>query len=140
MRERSGARSDHFRVTISLNGRNLGIWDTKDGGETDSEETRYKSGGGPQESLGGTNFVTQITASRMFRRGRDDELMAYMRKCVGSGEAVVKVLTLDSDGNPWTTGETYTGVWKRVSPPSVDSNSTDVAMVECEITPDAAVV
>lgn len=135
----TGARVDHFRVTMTLAGRDLGIWDTKEGGESDSEETRYRPGGLPEESLGGADTVTQITCSRMFRRGRDDQQIAFMRSQVGSGTAIVKVLNSDADGNPIGTGETYTGVLKRVGPPQVDSNSSDVAMIEVEITPNAAV-
>lgn len=135
----TGARVDHFRVSMTLNGNDLGIWDTKEGGETDSEETRYRPGGLPEESLGGATSVTQITCSRMFRRGRDDQLIRTMRAAVGSGECVVKVINADADGNPISTGETYTGVLKRVGPPAVDSNSSDVAMIEVEITPNAAV-
>lgn len=136
---RTGARVDHFLVTATLNGTDLGIWDTKEGGETDSEETRYRPGGMPEESLGGASTVTQITATRMFRRGRDDRLIKAMRAACGSGAMVLKVINKDEDGNPISTGETYTGVLKRVGPPQVDSNSSDVAMIEIEMTPDAAV-
>ncbi len=135
----TGARVDHFRVGVTLAGRDLGTWDTKEGGETDSEETRYRPGGLPEESLGGATTVTQITVSRMFRRGRDDEQIAFMRGQVGGGQAIVKVINADADGNPISTGETYTGILKRVGPPEVDSNSSDVAMIEIEITPNAAV-
>lgn len=135
----TGARVDHFRVTMSLDGEDLGVWDTKEGGETDSEETRYRPGGGVEESLGGATTVTQITCSRIFRRGRDDQRIAFMRSRAGWGQAVLKVLTLDADGNPFTTSEQYTGVLKRVGPPAVDSNASDVAMIEVEITPDASV-
>lgn len=135
----TGARVDHFRVTMSLDGVDFGIWDTKEGGETDSEETRYKPGGGPEEPLGGKQTVTQLTVTRMFRRGRDDELMSLLRRKSGSGEAIVKVVNTDADGNPWSTGETYKGVLKRVAPPQIDSNSSDVAMITAEITPRSSV-
>lgn len=135
----TGARVDHFRVMVTLADKDLGIFDTKEGGETDSEETRYRPGGLPEESLGGATTVTQITCSRMFRRGRDDELISFMRSKVGGGKVTVKVINEDADGNPISTGETYTGVLKRVGPPEVDSNSSDVAMIEIEITPNAAV-
>ena len=135
----TGARVDHFQVEVSLNNQDLGVWDTKEGGETDSEETRYRPGGLPEESLGGATTVTQITLSRMFRRGRDDDQIADMRSAVGSGQVSIKVMNTDADGNPISTGEVYTGVLKRVGPPEVDSNSSDVAMIEIEVTPNAAV-
>lgn len=135
----TGAKVDQFLVSATVDGRDMGIWDTKEGGETDSEETRYRPGGGPEESLGGSTTVTQVTATRMFRRGRDDTALRYLRSKAGHGEVILKVITKDADGNPWADGETYRGVLKRVSPPTVDSNSNDVAMVTMEMTPGSTV-
>lgn len=132
-------RADQFRTTVSVDGRDLGIFDTKTGGETDSEESRYKPGGGPEEALGGYATVTNITVSRRFKIGRDDILIGWLRSRAGKGSAVIKVLNVDEDGNPWETSERFTGVLKRVSPAEYDSQNTEAAVFELEITPNGEV-
>lgn len=130
-----GARVDHFRVNLTVDGRDTGIWDTKEGGETDSEDSSYKPGGGPRVSLGGSPTTGAVTISRLFMRGRDDDLIPYLRSKAGNGVVIAKIVATDKDGNPYKVLETYRGIFKRVTPPNIDSNSSDPAMLEVEFTP-----
>lgn len=116
--------------------RNLGIWDKKDGGETDSEEFKYKPGAmAATVSLGGTKNVGNVTCSRLYRLERDHSTVHQMLiSGAGKARAIVAQQPLDTDGNVFGQPIVWHGTLKRVTPPTVDSESSDPAMVEIEMT------
>jgi hypothetical protein len=134
------ARRDQYDTTVVIDGRNLGTFDTLTGGETDTDELTYRPGGmGPVVSLGGLTTIGQVVVGRLYRLERDHVLVHWLMGRVGKGEAVVSKQPLDPDGNAWGKPLTYRGVLKRVTPPEVDSNSTEAATIELEVTPRGAV-
>lgn len=133
------SRSDQYNVTVEVTygglTRALGTWDKLSGGEVDSEETKYFPGGmAAQVSLGGRRTVGNVTVSRLYRLDRDHPLVGWLLG--GAGKATVTVtkasMTIDSAavGNPLV----YTGTLKAVTPPEHDSESSDAALLEMEIT------
>jgi hypothetical protein len=61
----SPTREDTWLITASVDGRDLGVFDTSSGGELDSEESKYKPGGMAGEiSLGGTRTYGNLTRPR----------------------------------------------------------------------------
>jgi hypothetical protein len=134
-------RADQFDVRVSVDGTDLGTFDKLTGGEIDSEETTYKPGAmAPRISLGGSVNVGNVTVSRLFDLDRDGGLVHWLISRAGKGDVVVSKQTLDVDGNAYGRGITYRGRLKQVNPPEVDSESSDAALVELEITPSGAVV
>lgn len=131
-------RKDQWAVTVTIDGRNMvGFWDVLTGGETSTEELTYRPGGmGATLSLGGLTTVGQIVISRIYLLTRDHQTIKWLVSRVGKGRAVVTRQPLDVDGNAWGTRLTQSGVLMRVSLPEIDSNSTDAATVELEITPE----
>jgi hypothetical protein len=115
----------------------LGIWDKKDGGEVDSEEYKYSPGGMAQQvSLGGRKLVGNVTVSRLYRLLRDHATVHQML-ISGAGRARMILATqpLDIDGNAGTSRPiVYNGTLKRCTPPTIDSESSDPAMIELEMT------
>jgi len=133
-------RKDQHRVTVKLDGRNLGVFDVMTGGETDSDILTYKPGGmAPAVSLGGIPLVGQLIVSRLYTLDRDHPLVHWVLTRVGVGVVVVNKAVLDPDGNAFGKPLVTRGVLKRCTPPEVDSNSTDAAVIELEITPQGAV-
>lgn len=134
-------RKDQHRVTVVVDGRKLGVWDVLTGGETDSDELKYRPGGmAPQISLGGTVTVGQVIVSRLYKLDRDHSLIHWLLGRVGKGNAIVNKAVLDPDGNAYGKPLVTTGTLKRVTPPEVDSNATgDAATIEIEITPEGVV-
>src|SRR4051794_1412575 len=60
-------RADLFNVRVSIEGRDLGVWDQKSGGEVDSDETTYRPGGSEDQiSLGGPVTAGNLTISKLF--------------------------------------------------------------------------
>lgn len=114
----------------------LGTWDKKSGGEVDSEEYTYKPGGMAETvSLGGSKNVGNVTTSRLYRLVRDHQDLTQ-RFINGVGKARVRLAQqpLDVDGNSFGRPIVYNGTLKRWTPPEVDSEGTDPAMVEIEVT------
>lgn len=127
---------NQYRVHLTLDGEDYGVFDKKEGGEVDSEESKYRPGGmAPQISLGGQTEVGNLTLSRLYERDRDHARVHALMGRVGKGSVVVTVQPLDEDANPWEDPLVYNGTLKRVQPPDVDSMSSDPAMLEIEITP-----
>lgn len=139
-------RTDTWQVTVRLRDLtsgsrpmvNLGVWDKRSGGEVDSEETKYNPGGmDPAVSLGGRRNVGNITVSRLYRHERDHAGLARVF-IAGAGKADMEVaaLPLDVEGNAFGRPIVWKGTLKRVTFPEHDSESSDAALVELEMTVD----
>ena len=136
------SRQDQYNVTVVLeaNGAamprmDLGTWDKMSGGEVDSEETKYRPGNmGAEVTLGGYTTVGNVTVSRLYDLARDHGVIKSIVNRVGKVNVTVTKQNLDTNGSPFGTPLVYKGKLKRVTPPEVDSESADAAMVEIEIT------
>src|SRR5262245_3290209 len=133
-------REDTWLVSLSIDGRDLEVWDTLDGGEIDSEEAKYRPGGMAAEiSLGGTRTVGNITLGRNYDYLRDHPLMQWLVDRVGFGRCTIGRQPLDPNRVPQGSPTRYTGTLKTVTPPAIDSMSNDPAKIELEITIDGTV-
>lgn len=134
-----GNREDKYVVTVVVSrgneSRNLGVWDTFDGGETESEDTKYRRGGlSRQESLGGSKSVTNITSAHLY----DDFMQANEPWCeagVGNADVTMTKQPLDENGSAFGQPRVYTGKLIAWRPPSHDSQSSDPARLEIEVAP-----
>lgn len=131
-------REDTWLVTINLEGRDLGIFDKREGGEIDSEENKYPPGGLQAEiSLGGRRVYGEMTCSRYYDRERDHPIRGWLHSLVGSGRASIGVTPLDFHANPAAGGPTvHTGTLKTFTMPDVDSESGDAALLALAFTID----
>jgi hypothetical protein len=103
-------REDTWLLTVNVDGRDLGVFDTLSGGELDSEESKYQPGGMAAEiSLGGRKTIGNVTIGQT---------------------------PLDPMGARAGEPLTYTGTLKTVTPPDVDSTGTDAAQLTLEATID----
>ena len=137
----TGLRKDMWRVKLVVDGKPLDdSWDVLTGGESDTDELTYKPGGmGATISLGGSVTIGQLVVSRYYDQPRDDAQLHWLLSRVGKGQVKLTKTALDANGNPWGKALVYTGTLKRVTPPEVDSTSTDAATIEMEITPAGSV-
>lgn len=131
-------REDTQLLTLVLDGRDLGVWDKKEGGEIDSEENKYKPGGMAKEiSLGGTQTIGNVTFTRYYDWARDDDVLTFISPRVGNGRGALGVQMLDVKGAPRGRLLTYGGTLKTFTPPDLDSESNDAAMIALEFTCDS---
>ena len=142
-------RADTFEVVVylqDLTNRNrplvsLGIWDKRGGGALDSEELKYRPGSmGDEVSLGGRDVNENVTVSRLYRIDRD-HVDLRPKLIAGRGKARMEVhqIPLDVYGiaDPSMKAAVWKGTLKRISVPEHDSESSDAALVELEMSTDA---
>lgn len=132
------SRQDQYNVTASIKiageTRDLGTFDKFDGGEIDSEEALYYPGGMARAiQLGGRVNVTNVVLSRLYDLMRDHPLMGWLIGGVGKGEVTVTKTSLTVDGAAIPNPLVYQGKLKRNTPPPHDSESSDPALYEIEI-------
>jgi hypothetical protein len=131
-------REDTHNVTCSVDGRDLGIFDQKTGGEIDSEEQKYNPGGMVGEiSLGGRRTIGNVTIERYYDALRDHPLVPWLANRVGAARGVIGVTPRDAYGVVQGDPITYGGTLKTVSPPDIDSTGTDAAKISLEFTIDS---
>lgn len=119
-------RQDQWLVTVTLDGKDMGVWDTLAGGATTSTETKYRPGGmGEQVSLGGQDSVDNVTLGRLLNKQDDwDTMRTLMAARTGRATVTVSRRPLDADGNPWGDPLVYNGTLMTVTPGDTDSNAT----------------
>ena len=84
------SRQDKFLITVTVGGVPYGIWDKSTGGERDSDETKYRSGGQPnQVALGGPGTVSNVTAERRFLAERDMAVLKTLMPLAGKTRATL---------------------------------------------------
>jgi hypothetical protein len=128
------ARQDTGRITVTIDGRDFGVFESKTGGSGDSEETKVRLGSmGPQVSLGGPQTMENVTLKKLFDLDGIGREVPWLMARRGKATAVVTVQPLDHDGNAHGQRTTYTGYLKQVTPPDVDAQSNDPAYLELEI-------
>ena len=128
------SRQDTYSVGVAIDGVDHGVWDKMTGGEVDSDETKYKPGGmQPEVSLGGSKSVGNITISRLYDLDRDHTVIKTLLSSAGTAEVTVTKQPLDVNAVPYGAPLVYTGKLKQVTPPEVDSESSDAGLVEIEV-------
>ncbi len=127
----AGVRKDQYRVTVTVDGADTGVWDKSSGGGIDSDAKPYRPGGmGEVKTLGGQKSVDDMTLSRLY----DHDLYVMLIEKVGAAAVVVTTQPLDPDGVAFVAPTVARGVLKKVQGPEHDGDSTDPAMLEIEVT------
>jgi len=128
-------RASQYSVTVQVDDRPLGIFDKFEGGEGDSEETKYRPGAmGAEESLGGQATRANFSVSRRYRLDRDHPNAKWLDGRRGKGIVTASKQPLDTDGNPYGKPLVYGGTLKAVTFPDHDSMSDDPALLALEVT------
>lgn len=136
------SRVDQFNVTVSVtrivNGsaqtRDLGTFDGCTGGEIDSEETKFHPGGlAEQITLGGRRNVNNVTVKRLYDLVRDHPIAGWLAGGVGKAEVVVTKTSITVDAAAVASPLVYKGKLKQLTLPDHDSESSDAALFEMEI-------
>jgi hypothetical protein len=133
-------REDTWLVTCTIDGRDLGIFDTVSGGEVDSEEAKYRPGGmQPELSLGGSRTIGNLTIGRYLDTLRDWPLIKWLSTRTGVGRGTIGVTPLTPYGERAGEPLVYNGTLKTVTRPDIDSTGSDAAILELEFTCDGSV-
>lgn len=130
-----GTRKDTWAVSLTVDGVDYGIWDTLTGGEKGSNATSYTPGNmGAPYSLGGTIALGDVTLGRNYRLVRDhDQAMPKLLAAVNTGQCVIQQQPLEKNKKAHGRALKRTGLLMTVTPPEVDGNSADAAIVTVSI-------
>lgn len=127
-------RQSEARITVKIDGVDLGIFEDRTGGEGDSAETRYALGGmGGEISLGGRQTLTNVVLTCLYDTARQARLHWLYGRC-GKGRVVITEQPLDDEENVSGDPIVWTGTLKRVKPPDRSAGSDAAATLELEVT------
>lgn len=133
-------RVDQSLNTLSIDGKSYGIWDSLSGGGMDSEDVKDRAGGvWIEEAAGGPPTVENVVLARYYSLDRDHSIIHELFGLVGRGRCSASQHPVDPQGNPYGRPIVYTGILKRVTPPERDTNSSDIARIEIEISTDGTI-
>lgn len=136
----SPTRADTWRLTVTIDGEDWGVFDKKTGGKVNANGTTYKPGNMVKAiALGGVPTSDSISLQRNYDRVRDHSRIGRLVSRVGKGRVVVKQRPLDLDGNGYGDSIIWSGILDGVAAPDVDSESTSAAMLELDVIPDEPV-
>jgi hypothetical protein len=134
-----GTRQDTWLVALAIEDPanpgdpypDWGIWDTKTGGDIDSDDHLYYPGGMlPAYDLGGKPTPQSITLSRNYRIQRDHYRAQKLIDSVGKSNVRITIFPMDKYGNEHTPAIVYLGTLKTVTFPEINSeSSSDPGMI-----------
>lgn len=113
---------------------NYGTWDKLSGGGLSASTSSYKPGAmGPPVSLGGSKVAANVVVSRLYRLGRDHDVVDQLLASVGRSHMIITKQPLDLEGNSYGRPIVYKGTLDRVTPPEVDSEASGAGLIELEM-------
>jgi hypothetical protein len=122
---------DSSLVTAVVDGQPLGVFDSRSGGEVDSEVSkRYVGGQRVQQIYKGLRATGDVTITRGYERERDHELARTLEQRAGLAPMSVSEQPLDDEGNPWGKPKTWTGKLKSVNTGDYDAQSGEPRIIE----------
>lgn len=122
---------DSSLVTAVVDGQPLGVFDSRSGGEVDSEVSkRYVGGQRVQQIYKGLRAAGDVTITRGYERERDHELARTLEQRAGLAPMSVSEQPLDDEGNPWGKPKTWTGKLKSVNTGDYDAQSGEPRIIE----------
>lgn len=138
-------RQDNVYISASITDKNgvlnLGRWEDRSGGQSDSASTTYaKAGMGGRMALGGRQEVANVVIKRIF----DGEMQAAVERLrAGAGKARMQVTEqpVNDEGIAEGSLETWVGVLKsvHVGDRSTETNAAEVIELELVVEGEVAV-
>ncbi len=134
-------RTDTWLNTVTIDGVDLGIWDTFKGGDADSTVMTYRPGGMKDTRvIGGQKTVSPITLDRSIQMETDWAIVGkLMRASVGVSTVVVHRQPLNYNKQPYGTPLIYTGILKQVLPGDTDSQKADAQLWSIVMVPGSTI-
>lgn len=123
----------HSLVTVTVNGEPWGVFETRTGGGTTAEVSKYRPGGFlAQKARKGLPETEDVVVGRSWDRDRDYPL-TRRRDLVGNADVVVSDQPLDDTGSPWGKPDVYIGTLAGMTPGDSDANSNDPKSFELAV-------
>lgn len=124
------ATKSQVLITASVNGKSIGVFDTRSGGETTAPLAKYRPGGSRTEVIDAARPTTgDVTIGRRYDTKRDSALERDLRNKVGRASITITEQPLDVDGVKFGKPVVYSGKLSSVAVDDADSNSDETRMI-----------
>lgn len=135
-----GTRKDQSALSVTIDGEDTGIWETKTGGGMGSDnELIYPGARARPVSIGGKQIPGPVTLVRTVDLDRDWPIIKlWQGKCGKQKRVVVKDQALDEDDNVFGSPYVQTGTLTACNEPERDSKDSSAAQVTIEVAVDGA--
>lgn len=133
----SVATQNKAKVTVAVDGVDLGSFMTKSGGQSSGESLKIRPAGGENEiALASVKSYDPVTVAKLYT----DDMRAkrlWLDSKVNKAQMVVSSQRLDADDNPFGTPDVCRGLLIRFTPPDDDANASTEALCELEMSTEA---
>lgn len=135
-----GFLQSNFRVSVSLEGNNMGVFDKQSGGAVSADVQSYPPGGmaPPVVLAAPANKIDVLTITKLYTTDDHDNIDTWL-SAVGKGTCVVREQPLDQNRAAYGPPVVWTGILTSVLPPENDSTSNTPGMLTITITPGGTV-
>ncbi len=134
------SRKDNYRIEATVEGQELGVFETWGGGDRDSEDTPWTEGGSTSVPIGGQTSREPISIGRLVKPERDIPIYAWLDQICGKVEAVFTKQYVDDEENPIGKPIIRRGRLKKVTDPEADKNSSDASTFSLELSANSVAV
>lgn len=116
-------------VTVTVDGRSLGVFDTRTGGGIKADVKTHRPGGmGGLKTYSALPTYDNVEVSRVRELERDHELTRWLDSRAGRAPMTVSEQMLDENGNRWGRPSVWTGRLGDGSPGESNSTNSDPRM------------
>lgn len=116
----------HQRVTLVVDGRDYGVFDTAPAPDLGSTVSTHRPGGEIHERpVAGLPSAGTVNLSRGYARARDADLLQHALRRRGWGPATLTYYDTDPEMNPIGRPRQHKGILQNAQAPDYDSNSSD---------------
>ncbi len=127
-------RENDFITSVEIDGRDLGRFDQWSGGNVTAPDDKYRGADGIERPLGGQRSVENVTVSRDYRPGREDDgIEHWLIHRVGRGQARASRRRKDANGQPFGRPVILTGLLTSFNMPDTNSGESGAALFELEL-------
>lgn len=130
-------RSDTYTLTVQVEHPvtgamiNYGVFDKMTGGDLSASATSYRPGGmAPPVALGGQRTTANVVVSRLYRLGRDHDVINQLLAGVGTCAMIVSRQPMTIEGVAYGSPIVWNGVLDSVAVPDVDSESSTAGLLQ----------
>lgn len=121
--------AQQFLITVTVDGRVVGTFDTCSGGEPSADVSKHRPGGlVGEKSYAAEPSYGDLTVGRELELQRDVELYRSLISRCGRAPFTASKQPLDENKAPWGRPLTYTGRLSAMSDPDTDSNDSAASM------------
>lgn len=126
-----------WRTIVKIDGKDLGDWDSFNGGEKQNEVVAHRPGGFRAErKYAAPARYQDVTIGRVYETDRDHERVVSWIQSLEPARAEILRQPLDPDGRPFGRSQIYRGWVSNIDPGEADSDNDALSELELTVSVD----